>query len=142
MPDNENDQENGQQGGETPTFESWLEGQDDQVRGLIDGHVSGLKSALKGERDQRRDFEKQLRATAKELEQGSEARQRLENIAGELESAEQQAEFYEAAHAAGVANLKLAWLAVQQDESLSDRSGRVNYNDVEIFMAFWLENLY
>lgn len=125
MPDNENEEQT-QQEGETPTFESWIEGQDEQVRGLIDGHVDGLRSALKSEREQRRDFEKQLRETAQQLEQGSEARQRLEGIAGELDAAEQRAEFYEAAHGAGVANLRLAWLAVQQDDSLRDRRGQVN----------------
>ena len=123
----EENQNNGdQQGGETPTFESWIEGQDEQVRGLIDGHVDGLRSALKSEREQRRDFEKQLRDTAKQLEEGSDARQKLEGIAGELDAAEQRAEFYEAAHGAGVANLRLAWLAVQQDDSLRDRRGQVN----------------
>ena len=123
----EGNQNNGdQQDGETPTFESWIEGQDEQVRGLIDGHVSGLRSALKSERDQRRDFEKQLREAVGQVEAGSEARKKLDTLTGQLETQAQQADFYEAAHAAGVANLRLAWMAVQNDESVLDRRGNVD----------------
>ena len=124
MPDKENQNEGGQQ--EDVTFEGWLEGQDEQVRGLIDGHVSGLKSALQSERDQRKDFEKQLKDAVSQVEAGSEARKKLDTLTGQLEAQAQQADFYEAAHAAGVANLRLAWMAVQQDESLVDRHGRAD----------------
>ena len=124
MPDKENEQEGGQQ--ENVTFDSWLEGQDDQVRGLIDGHVGGLRSALQSERDQRKTFEKQLKDAVAKVDAGTEARKQLDTLTGQLESQAQQAEFYEAAHSAGVANLKLAWLAVQQDESLVDRHGRAD----------------
>ena len=123
MPDNEK-QEEGQQ--ENVTFDSWIEGQDEQVRGLIDGHVGGLRSALQSERDQRKDFEKQLKSTVAQVDAGTEARKQLDTLTGQLESQAQQAEFYEAAHMAGVANLKLAWLAVQQDESLVDRHGKAD----------------
>lgn len=113
--------------GEKPTtFEGWLEGQEDEIKTLVTGHIGGLKSALASEREQRKEFEKKLREAASELEQGSEARKKLEGIAGELEISERRATFYEEAHAAGVTNLRLAWLAVQNDENLLDRRGQVD----------------
>lgn len=113
-------------GGETPTFEDWLGQQDEGVQGLVNDHITGLRSALQSEREQRRTFERELRDVARQLDEDSEARQQLETMANNLDASERRAEFYEAAHAAGVSNLRLAWLAVQQDESLSDRRGNVN----------------
>jgi hypothetical protein len=129
---NGNGGEGQQGGGGTPapgegvTFESWLGEQEEAVQGLVNDEVAGLRSALQSERQQRREFERELRDAARELEEGSEARTRLESMADELDTVERRADFYEAAHGAGVTNLRLAWLAVQQDESLSDRRGNVN----------------
>lgn len=125
--DNGNGQEGGQgnEGG-TLTFEGWLEGQEEAIQTLVNDEVAGLRSALQSERQERRRFEKELRDAAGKLEEGSEARQRLDSLSGEMERMEKQAAFYEAAHAAGVTNLRLAWLAVQEDESLVDRRGNVD----------------
>jgi hypothetical protein len=111
---------------QTQSWETWLEAQGPEMVALYEEHVGGLRSALQSERQQRREFERQLREAAGQLEQGSQARARLEEMAGGLEQQERRAEFYELAHAAGVTNLRLAWLAVQQDESLTDRRGMVN----------------
>lgn len=137
--DNQNQQQQGQQGQQQGqqgqqqgqqqqqvTFESWLEGQGQDVQGLINGHIAGLRSALQSERDQRRQFERELREAAGQLEQGSEARQRLDQLTADLDVQERRAEFYEAAHQAGIVNLRLAWLAVQQDDEVRDRRGNAN----------------
>lgn len=115
-----------QGGGGTPTFDDWLGGQSADIRTLIEGHTAGLRSALQSEREQRRQFERELREAASQLEQGSAARTRLEEINQNLDTAERRAAFYESAHASGVTNLALAWLAVQQDPEMSDRRGNVD----------------
>ncbi len=112
--------------GEMPlTFDGWLTGQDEQVKGLITGHIAGLKSALESEREQRRSFEAQLREAAKKAEKGSEMEQRLSALADKAGQAERQAKFYEVASAIGVTNLKLAWVAAQ-DAKLIDGQGNVS----------------
>lgn len=116
----------GQQKPPAPTFDEWLAGQPEEVRGIVTEGTRGLKSALDAEREQRKAFERQLREAAGKVEQGSEARKKLDELSGQLEAQGRQAEFYEAAHAAGVTNLKLAWLVVQQD-GLMDKQGRVNW---------------
>ena len=120
-----------QQGGGAPpgqglTYDGWLAQQQADVQTMIGEHETGLRTALQSEREQRRQFEKELREAAKKLDEGSEARTRMEKMANDLDGMSRQAGFYEAAHAAGVTNLKLAWLAVQQDASLSDARGNVD----------------
>src|SRR5574343_414427 len=99
----------GQEGAAT-TIEERLGAQDETVRGLYDDHVKGLKGALTSERASRREVEKQLRDLAGKAEKGSESEARLTQMADELGEARMQAEFYEAAHDAGVRNLRLAYL--------------------------------
>jgi hypothetical protein len=115
--------------GETPpapTFDEWIKGQDATVSGLIGEHTRGLKSALDAERQQRREFERQLREATGKVAEGSEARKKLDELTAGLTARERQSEFYESAHAAGVTNLRLAWLAAQADESVLDRHGAVD----------------
>jgi len=110
-------------GGETPlTFDSWLEGQGDDIKTLIGDHTSGLKSALQSERDQRTELAKALKDATKGLEEGSQA---LDGLSAKLETHEQQIAFYETATAAGVTNLKLAWLAARGTGAI-DKRGNVN----------------
>jgi len=108
-------------------FETWLEDQDDEVQELYESHTSGLKSALDSERETRRALEKQLREAAEAADEGSEAREKLEEVAAAAETANAQADFYEDAHAAGVSDLRLAWIVVQQDETLQDRYGKPDF---------------
>ena len=114
------------QPGETPTWETWLEGQDEAVKGLVAEHTKGLKSALESERTQRKEFERQLREAAGKLEKDSEQQRNLTEIADRLSEQERKADFYEAAHAAGVRNLKLAYLVANSD-GLFDRKGQVDW---------------
>jgi hypothetical protein len=108
------------------TFEAWLEKQDDTVKALLDGHIKGLRTALGSERESRKDLEKQLRDLAKKAEAGSESQSKLTEMADQIATADRKADFYEAAHRAGVTNLKLAFLVATQDE-LFDKHGAVNF---------------
>lgn len=111
--------------GETPvTFDEWMAAQDETVRGLLETHVAGLKNALKSEREQRGELQKALKDATKELEQGTAARGRLEELSGRLDGYEQQIAAYDVLQAAGVTNLKLAWIAAREAGAV-DKNGNV-----------------
>ena len=124
--------------GETPatenaapvTFEAVYGALTPQQQEVLDGHIDGLKSALKGERDGRKDLERQLRTLSKSAEEGSELRVQLDKLVSEQAAAAAQATFYEAAHAANVRNLRLAWLAAN-DAGLVDKSGDVDFEKLK-----------
>jgi hypothetical protein len=121
----------GQGTGQPPaTFETWLEKQDETVKGLLDGHVKGLKTALDSERESRKDLEKQLRDLAKKAETGSDAQTKLTTMADQLAASDRKADFYDAAHKAGVSNLSLAYLAASE-KGLIDNKGRVNFDEMK-----------
>lgn len=103
------------------TFEGWLEKQDETVKGLLTSHTTGLKSALDSERKARGDAEKQIRDLAKRAEKGSELESAINKQADQLKALETQTGFFDKAHAAGVRNLKLAYLAASQAGLVSDR---------------------
>lgn len=111
-------------------FETWLEKQPQDVKDLYDGHVKGLKTALKSEREARETKEAELRDMAKKAEKGSELEKALTKLADQEADANRRAEFYDAAHAAGVKNLKLAYL-VAVSEELFDRRGIVNFEELK-----------
>jgi hypothetical protein len=103
------------------TFEDWLAAQDEKVKTLYATHTSGLQSALKSERDARSQLEKQMRDLAKKADKGSELEAALTKQADQLSALEKQAAFQDKAHAAGVRNLKLAFLAAAQAGLVNDR---------------------
>lgn len=91
------------------------------VRELLDGHIHGLKSALDSERSNR----KSAAAKLKEMEALAASvpglQEQLQAMATSIKTQETQASFYEAATAAGIKNLRLAWAAAQQfDEVIQD----------------------
>ncbi|MBI4916865.1 MAG: hypothetical protein HY825_13540 [Acidobacteria bacterium] len=118
MPDDQGEQGNNGQGGESGkpplTFGAWHEAQPDEVKGLLEGHTKGLKSALDAERTSRKELEKQLRDAAKKAEKGSEAEKALSEAADRAKALERKAGFMDVAHAAGVTNLSLAFLAASE----------------------------
>lgn len=116
--------------GETLTFDKWLGDQPEEIKSLLDGHTKGLKSALDSERESRKSQEKQLRELAKKSEKGSDAETQLTKLADDLQSADRKANFYEEAHAAGVKNLKLAYVVASNDE-MFDKHGRVNFDEMK-----------
>lgn len=119
-------QSDGQQPPAPQSFDEWLKAQDESVRRLADDHVKGLKSALETERTQRKDFERQLRDAAGKLEKDSAERKGLEGLAEKLQGLERQTAFFDAAHGAGVSNLRLAWLAAENAGLVDDR-GRADF---------------
>jgi hypothetical protein len=106
----------GGSGGAAKTWEDWHKGLSDEDKGLIEAHTSGLKSALDSERTSKKDLEKQIRDLAAKAEKGSEFEKQLTETADKLSSSTKRADFYEIAHAAGVKNLKLAWITASADD--------------------------
>lgn len=104
------------QGG-TPelTYDTWLAGQDDTVKGLLDKHTGGLRTALHTERENAKTLAKQVKDLAAKADASTEAGKQLVDLSGKLESAEKRAAFVEEAAAAGCRNVKLAWLAASAD---------------------------
>jgi len=113
-----------------PDFETWLQAQNETVKGLLDGHTKGLKSALDAERDARKGFEKQVRELAKAADAGSAAQKQLTEMADAMTARDVQMQFYDEAHSQGVSNLKLAYLAAT-DAGLIDQRGRVNWEQMK-----------
>lgn len=108
------------------TYDGWYQAQPENVRTMLERHTSGLRSALESERGSRKDLERQLRDLAKKAEAGSETQTQLTQMADRVSEADRKTDFYEAAHAAGVTNLKLAYVVVVQDE-LFGKNGTVNF---------------
>lgn len=108
-----------QQGSGTPpaTFEAWSASLQPEHKALIENHTQGLKSALASEREGRAALEKQIKDLAGKAEKGSDLEKQLGEISSKLESETRRAAFYESAHAAGVSNLALAFIAAQQFEA-------------------------
>lgn len=112
------------------TFDTWHKGLGESEKALLDNHVTGLKSALDAERGAKKDLEKQLRDLAGKAEKGSEFEKQLSETADKLVKESKRADFHEAAHAAGVKNLKLAWTVVNQDE-LFKRDGSPDFDELK-----------
>ena len=115
---------------EPPSFDAWLKEQADPIKAMMENHTHGLKSALQSEREAHATLEKQVRDLAAKAEKDSDAQTQLTKLADEMSETNRKAEFYEAAHAAGVANLKLAYLAATQD-GLFDKRGVVNFESMK-----------
>lgn len=119
------DESNGQASGEL-AFDAWLETQDEKIKGLLDGHTKGLKTALDSERETRKGLERQVRDLATKAEKGSQAEKDLTEFADKIAEADRKAEFYDAAHKAGVSNLRLAYITAVT-EGLFDKKGNVDF---------------
>lgn len=110
------------------SFDAWLQQQDENARRLYEEHVSGLKNALKSERTEKGDLSKQLKDLAKKAEEGSALKAELDRLASAQEKTSRRADFLEAAVAAGITDLKLAWKAVSADgDEFLDRKGQINF---------------
>lgn len=111
-------------------YESWLAAQPDEVKTLLENNTKGLKSALSSERDARAQLEKDLRDAAKKAEKGSEMETQLTQMADQVAESDRKTDFYEAAHQAGITNLKLAYTVAVQDE-MFDKRGLVNFEEMK-----------
>lgn len=107
--------------GGAPTFETWYGGLDAATKALLDGHTSGLKNALDAERNERKSLSSKLADLQKGAEKGSDLEKQLSELQANLKGHEAQSAFYDAAHANGVTNLKLAWLAANEAKLVTDK---------------------
>jgi hypothetical protein len=117
-------------GQEAVTFDKWIGTQAEPIKTLITEHEKGLKSALESERTSRQDLEGQLRDMAKKAAKEPELQKSLTEMADKLAETDRRADFYDAAHSAGVTNLKLAYLVAVQDE-LFDKKGNANFETLK-----------
>jgi hypothetical protein len=140
MPEPDNTQQQPPAGGNTQqqppqqppalNYDAWLKEQPKPVQELMAENVKGLKTALDSERDARKDLEKQLRELAAKAEKDSDAQKKLTEMADQMGTADRKADFYEQAHAAGVTNLRLAYVVAVQDD-LFDRKGQVSFETLK-----------
>lgn len=116
-----------------PSFSSWddfLAAQDETIKGLHEKHVSGLKSALDAERKQREKVQRDLNEAIRKLEKGSETRAELERMQSDNEEHIRKLSAYEALYAAGVKNVKLAYLAAK-DGDYFDSKGNLRVENLK-----------
>lgn len=128
-PEPASDKDQGQSAGEL-SFDKWIESQEEKVKGLLESHTKGLKSALDSERETRKGFEKQIKELVGKAEKGSEAERQLNTLLEQAEATNRKAAFYEEAHSAGIANLKLAYI-VASTEGLFDKKGNVDFSTMK-----------
>ena len=128
--DKEKDKGEDKDKGKSLAWKPWHDALPKEAQELIATRESGLKTALDSERDARKDAEKDLRAVAKDLEEGSEAQKKVLTLADDVAEGTKKADFYEDAHKAGVSNLKLAFL-VATDEGLFDKRGNANFDKLK-----------
>ena len=122
----------GKEGGKAaPTFDLWFATQPDEIKAVINDHEKGLKSALDSERTSRGELEGQLREAAKKLAKEPELQKSITEMADKLAETDRRADFYDAAHAAGVTNLRLAYVVAVQDD-LFDKKGNVNFEALKL----------
>ena len=131
--------------GETPaagdlTFDGWYKTLDAPVQGVVDDHIDGLRTALNTERNERKGMEKRLRDIQKQAESGQDIQAQLQQVTEEMGTATAKVAFFEAAHAANVRNLRLAWLAAQDAQLVDKKTGAIDFNELrkvapELFAA-------
>lgn len=115
---------------QVPAFETWLKAQPPEVTQILEGHAVNLKSALKSERETRQTLETQLRELSAKADQGSDTQKKIDALLTDLGTRDREISFFEAAHAVGVADLKLAYLAAEKD-GLFDKKGNCNFDKLK-----------
>lgn len=126
------DETSAQQQGEAEkqTFDSWYKALPADAQGLIDDHVDGLRSALSTERGERKTLEKRLKEIQKQADEGGDIKTQLQQLSDEMSAATARASFFEAAHAAEVRNLRLAWLAANDAGLVDQKTGVVDFAEL------------
>lgn len=113
------------------TADKWLESLDEKSKAFYEENTAGLKSALENERTNAKGLTKQLKELQAKAEKGSELETKLAEVIKSQEATDRRAEFYEVAHSKGVTNLKLAWTAAANDESVQLRDGSVDFTKLQ-----------
>lgn len=124
--DDDKEEKDEPEGDQPADFDSWLTAQPDDVKTRINTRLASQQSALNDERKSRKELDKKLRGLSKQLEEGSDARKAVDGLRADLKTQSQRADFYEAAHREGVTNLRLAYVAAQ-DQSLINEDGDVDF---------------
>lgn len=107
-------------------YTAWLDEQAEPIKNMLIEKQKRVSADLAAERDTRHKLEKQVRDLAARSEKDGETQKQLNQLADQMAVADRKADFYEAAHAAGVTNLKLAWIVAEQ-EDLFDKRGQINF---------------
>jgi hypothetical protein len=113
------------QTGATPaSFETWLDGQDETVKGLVAKRFETLENTVRATREERDTFSKQIKTLAKQQAEGSEAKKQLEELGAQLEKTERRAAFLEEAMKTEIQcrNPRAAYLLAEA-ENLYDKKG-------------------
>lgn len=112
--------------GQQLTYDSLIARLTDDEKAVLTEHTKGLRSALGSEREAKGKLERDLRDLSKQLEGNKDAQAKVDALANDVGKERLRGDFYEEAHNQGVDNLKLAFMAAQQDGLIDDR-GRVNW---------------
>lgn len=112
----------GNQQGATPAdFDSWLNGQDEAIKGLVNGRLTNLSSALDTERGDRKEIQRQLTALKAEGDPAA-LKTQIATLQATLDEQTARNEFAEDAHAQGVTNIRLAYLAAKDADLLGKKN--------------------
>lgn len=111
------------------TFGDWFNSLDDNGKALAGPakeHFDRVHQTLRTVRDERDEFQKQLKIATSKLKEGSEERVTLEELSTNLDKANQRADFYEEAPSHKCLNPKAAY-ALAVSESLIDAKKGVDW---------------
>lgn len=118
-------------------FETWLDGQAEEVKALVSGlhekKVAGLRSALQAERDERKSERQKYQAQLSEAVAKATGAEKaaLEALQSDIAAAGARADFYADAHEAGVVDLRTAWAAIKEYD-LHDRKGQPDLEALKV----------
>ena len=136
MAEQDNNQ-GGKPNAENVTFEAWLEGQSDEVKGRFEEGTQGLRKALSSERDNTKGLSKQLKELQSKVDAGSEAAKTIENLQKELaekdakiEESERRQSFMAKAAEAGCSNGKAAYVIAKAND-LFKRNGDPDWDAIK-----------
>lgn len=117
------------------SFDEWLAKQSKKAQETITAHVTGLKVALDDRKGELKELRKELKTLRDAAAEGSALKTQLTGLTEKMDTAEQRLEFYEQAHGHRIRNLKLAWVAVKNEdgglESFQDRKGQIDWEMLE-----------
>ena len=115
-----------------PTWDSFLDAQDDETKALYASHSEGLLNTVKATRTERDALAKQIKKLAAEQDEGSDARKELDSMSERLEQSERRATFLEEAFKPEVQcrNPKAAWLLAEAGDHF-DRRGNPHWDAIK-----------
>ncbi len=115
------------------TFDSLLDGMEEEHRDVVERHIVGLRTALDKERDERKTAQRAVRTAQADIEQLSPLRRQLEQAEQDALDARAQATFFEGASTNNVkrGSARLAFLAAK-DGQLFDDDGSVQWDSLNV----------